>query len=245
VNTSRTTKREMKLHDGVDSRLLRNSTTADQPFVVGVRTDPEPRDDTVRLDSDSPVMAAHARDPELVDLLEMEGGMPVVDHPEPVVLVREPLDSEAETIVKMLEPARGPRSHSGKGRVFPALYSSMASSASLSSLPARMSCSICRSHSSPRFWITHSESFQNSGFGNCSIARVMSSTVLMGQCYRLRTSLSIRIPRPGLVGHRGRRILPPLPDSGCNHGRCGPRHPERRRTSERLTLNQQPRNIEP
>lgn len=146
-----------------------------------MRTNPEPCHCAFGFDTDRPITPAHTSHPVVLHLFEMQRWVPMVRHPKPIILVCQPLNLGWKLRVMVPESAGGVRPHSGNGRLLPSRCSRKASSASLSSLPARMSSSICWSHWSACRWMSHSESFQKSSSGNCSIARLMSCTVLTSE----------------------------------------------------------------
>src|SRR2546423_12738574 len=108
-----------------------------------MRPDPKPRYGAGIFNSDGSVIFADSNDPVGLHFLEMQRGMRMVRQPEAVILIRQSLNLWWELMVKTPELRGGPGVYSGNGRGLPSRCSRNASSANWSSLPPRMSASIC------------------------------------------------------------------------------------------------------
>ena len=141
-------------------------STSEQLVVFVVGADPEPSDGAGGFDANGSVVFADASDPKAAHFLEMEGRVPVAVTPQPISLVSQLPGLGWQGMVPGPEPAGGPGVHSGKGRVLPARSSSRAPWPSLSSLPERMSASICRSQSSDSYSRSQRPSSKTSAGGS-------------------------------------------------------------------------------
>lgn len=125
----------MRIFPGLNLSTLAGS--AQQPVVVGVGADPEPKAVIVPPDAERAMMEADTGRPEAADALETKRGMMRVILQEREVLVRQPPNFRLKPVV--MRPEGGVRAMVQRGRVRPAAWSASASSASLSSLPASTS----------------------------------------------------------------------------------------------------------
>ena len=141
-------------------------STSEQLIVFNVAADPEPSDGAGGFDANGSVIFADASDPIATHFLEIEGQVPVVVTPQAISLVSQLPGLGWQGMVPGPEPAGSPGVQSGNGRVLPARSSSRAFSPSLSSLPERMSASICRSQSSASYSRSQRPSSKTSAGGS-------------------------------------------------------------------------------
>jgi len=148
-----------------------------QSVVFCVGANPDPQESRCIRHGKRTVVNSHASRPQLAGLFEMKGWVTRVTLEQSEALIGNPLYFRWQSVVAA--PETSGRSVHQSGLVLPDLASPSASSTRKSSLPAALSRSICASHVCQSFSTIQSWILENWSVGNCSMARSISSTVVM------------------------------------------------------------------